>query len=133
MSIRARIRAIALAFATAGCMALPATGVQAAVVDTPELLQELRPSARDQLHAVLARDDLRQQLVEMGVDPDAAAARIERLSDSEIAALDEYLQSLPAGGDALGVGVVLVVFLVFVITDVIGATDIFPFIRPVTR
>ncbi len=129
MSFSARIRALILAVATAGCVALPATGVQAAVVGTPELLQELRPSARDQLREALARDDLRQQLVEMGVDPRAAAARIERLSDSEIAALDQHLQSLPAGGDALGV--VLVVFLVFVITDVIGATDIFPFIRPV--
>ena len=36
---------------------------------------------------------------------------------------------LPAGGDVLGV--ILVVFIVFVITDVIGATDIFPFIKPV--
>jgi hypothetical protein len=43
--------------------------------------------------------------------------------------LNNHLTELPAGGDILGLAVL--VFLVFVLTDVIGATDIFPFIHPV--
>jgi hypothetical protein len=51
------------------------------------------------------------------------------MTDEEIAQLNQQIDELPAGGDVLGI--LLVIFIVFVITDVIGATDIFPFIHPV--
>jgi hypothetical protein len=51
------------------------------------------------------------------------------MTDEEMAQLNQQIDELPAGGDVLGI--LLVIFLVFVITDVIGATDIFPFIHPV--
>lgn len=132
MCIAARCRAVLLIAASMLLCILPATTTQAAVVGTGDLLQLEQTSPRVALDALLAREDLQQQFEAMGVDPAAAAARLQRLSDEEIVALNQELESLPAGGlDGLTVG--LIVFIVFVVTDVIGATDIFPFIRPVQR
>ena len=52
------------------------------------------------------------------------------MTDAEIAQINQRLSSLPAGSSSV-VGAILIVFIVFVITDVLGATDIFPFIRPI--
>lgn len=132
MSIAARCRAALLLAASMLLCVLPVTTTQAAVVGTGELLQLESSSQRAASDALLVREDLQRQFEEMGVDPAAAAARLRRLSDEEIAALHEQLDSLPAGAMD-GVTVALIVFIVFVVTDVIGATDIFPFIRPVQR
>jgi len=56
-------------------------------------------------------------------------SRIDSLTDSELARINRHVDTLDAGGNILGI--LLVIFIVFVITDVIGATDIFPFIHPV--
>ena len=53
------------------------------------------------------------------------------MTDTEIMQLNERLKDMPAGEGAAGI--ILVVFIVFVITDMLGATDIFSFIRPITR
>jgi multidrug resistance efflux pump len=82
---------------------------------------------RGQLLAALDREDVRQQLVAMGVDPKAAQERVAALSDEEIQNLNGRVQSLPAGGDILGVAVLI--FLVLLLTDILGYTDIFPFVK----
>ena len=51
------------------------------------------------------------------------------MSDQQISEIGQNIEQLPAGADAGSV--ILTLFIVFVITDVIGATDIFPFIKPV--
>ena len=102
----------------------------AGMVGTDQLLvTEQAQMDRQQLLVTLSREDVRQQLSYMGVDPLQAAERVARMTNEEILVLSEGIGDLPAGSGVLGV--VLVVFIVFVITDVIGATDIFPFIRPV--
>ena len=93
------------------------------------LVAEQVQADRERLLSTLSRDDVRQQLSQMGVDPLQAAERVARMTDAEITTLSEGIADLPAGSGVLGA--VLVIFIVFVITDVIGATDIFPFIRPV--
>jgi hypothetical protein len=107
--------------------------VQAAMIGNGELLQQAQQQLdRERLVTLLERADVQQQLVALGVDPEAATARVATLTDNEIAQLNERLGELPAGGtDALAV--VLIVFIIFVITDVIGATDIFPFIKPINK
>jgi hypothetical protein len=102
----------------------------AGMVGTEQLLvAEQVQMDREQLLATLSRAEVKQQLSDMGVDPLQAAERVARMTDAEIAALSEGLGDLPAGSGVLGA--VVLIFVVFVITDVIGATDIFPFIRPV--
>jgi hypothetical protein len=100
------------------------------MVTTPQVIQaEQTRVDRADLLAALEREDVRSQLEAMGVDASMAAERVAAMTDAEVAELNERLGDLPAGADALGV--ILLILLVFIITDVIGATDIFPFINPV--
>jgi hypothetical protein len=84
-------------------------------------------AARDRIHATLAREEVKQALVARGVSPADVQARVEALTDDEAAQLAAKLDQLPAGGDALGV--LLVIFLVLLLTDILGYTDIFPFVK----
>jgi uncharacterized membrane protein YgcG len=84
---------------------------------------------RQGLLSALEREDLRRQLAALGVDVASARERVAALTDSEVARLNQRLAELPAGGDVLGV--ILLLFIVFIVTDALGATDIFPFVHPV--
>lgn len=92
-------------------------------------------SARSRVASLLARDDVQAQLESLGVDPDDARARVAALTDAEVVALDGRLGELPAGGDFVGavVGVVIVTIAVLIFTDLLGLTDVFPFIDPLPR
>lgn len=105
----------------------PVMTVHAAMLDNDTLLESAQ--TRDSLQQLLGREAAQQQLLALGVDPEWVATRTASLSESELARINQGIEQLNAGGDALGV--ILIVFIVFVITDVIGATDIFPFIHPV--
>jgi len=121
---------LGLAVALTGIMGAQIAPVQAAMVTTPQVIQaEQTRVDRADLLAALEREDVRSQLEAMGVDASMAAERVAAMTDAEVAELNERLGDLPAGADALGV--ILLILLVFIITDVIGATDIFPFINPV--
>jgi hypothetical protein len=52
------------------------------------------------------------------------------LSDEELAQLAPGMDTLPAGGDGV-IGAIVFVFLVLLITDILGLTKIFPFTRSV--
>lgn len=122
-----RFISLLLVAVVVGGQALP---LQAAMIGTDTLLQQHQSQLdREQLVQMLGRDEVQQQLVALGVDVVDASERVAQLTDSEVRQLNERLAELPAGGDVLGL--VVLVFLVFVVTDVIGATDIFPFIHPV--
>lgn len=87
---------------------------------------------RDQVKSFLARAEVRDELNALGVEPGAALARVEALSDEEVAQLAGRLDQLPVGGaDALAVA--LIVFLVLLFTDIMGYTKIFPFTRPAQK
>src|SRR5699024_706735 len=115
----------------AGMLLTVATApVHASLVGTDEVLADARIQAdRAELLQVLQRDEVRQQLEAMGVEPADAEKRVQRMTEAELAQLQGRMDQAPAGGDALGVA--LAVFIVFIVTDVIGATDIFPFVHPV--
>lgn len=103
---------------------------QAAMIANDVVISQAQHhSARAELMQTVQREDVRQQLLNMGVNQAAIESRINLMTDEEIAQLNQQIEELPAGGSVLGV--LLIIFIVFVITDVIGATDIFPFIKPV--
>ena len=84
---------------------------------------------RQRIAAAFERAEVREQLAALGVDLGEAQARVAALSDAEAADLAARIDALPAGGvDVLAV--VLVVFLVLLLTDILGYTKIFPFTRP---
>ncbi len=106
------------------------SSANAGVISSSDMLVEQHQfESKQSVKAFLDRDDVKQQLVDMGVSPTDVDARINAMTADELAELNANLQDAPAGAGL--VGVVLTIFIVFVITDVIGATDIFPFIRPV--
>ena len=108
----------------------PMMPAQAALVGNDQLIGATHANVdRGMLREALQRDSVKQQLSALGVTQEQALQRVDRMTDQEVAQLNQQLADLPAGGDVLGV--VLLIFLVFVITDVIGATNIFPFIHPV--
>ena len=87
-------------------------------------------SDRGHVQSVLDRQEVRAGLEARGVSPADVKARVAAMSDDEVAQLAAQLDSLPAGGaDVLGV--LLVVFIVLLITDILGFTKIFPFTRSV--
>lgn len=109
----------------------PAISAQAAMLDNASLLAEDPvEQTRDSLQQLLERDEARQQLQALGVSPEWALERARTLSAGELARINQGIGQLETGSDSV-LGVLLVIFIVFVITDVIGATDIFPFIHPV--
>lgn len=111
-------------------MSLSYTSTQAAVVSNELIINQAQhSSARTALIQTLNRSDVKQELLNMGVTPADVENRIALMTQEEIAQLSQQIDELPAGGDVLGV--LLIIFLVFVITDIIGATNIFPFIKPV--
>ena len=106
------------------------SSAQAAMITNDIVIaQSQQQDARNELVRTVQREDVRQQLLDRGVSPAAVEDRINMMTPEEIAHLNQQIADLPAGGDVLGV--LLVIFIVFVITDIIGATDIFPFIKPV--
>ncbi len=110
-----------------GCSSLP---LQAAMISTEQVVMQQQASLdRDQLTAMFDRVDVQQQMVALGVSVDDVQKRIAMMSDAEVAQLNQQMSELPAGSSVLSLAVLI--FIVFVVTDVIGATDIFPFIKPV--
>ena len=89
--------------------------------------QNVTTDAHQQLNDFLARDDIRAELVKLGVDPAAAKARVDALTAEEAALAAERMPDMPAGGNV--VGAIVFIFLVLLITDLLGLTDVFPFVR----
>jgi len=111
---------------------LPMMPAQAAMVGTDQLIAAQAASdVRTSLKSVLNSDAARDQLQLLGVNPADVDARIDSLTDAELARIDQQIGNLESGEGILGI--ILIVFIVFVITDVLGATDIFPFIHPIER
>ena len=101
---------------------------QAGIVATDEAAhQQVLAADRAELIAALDREDVRNQLVALGVAPEEAAARINAMSDVELAQVMDQVNEMPAGEGAIGfvVGVALIVLVVFLVTDAFEVTDVY--------
>jgi hypothetical protein len=103
---------------------------QAAIIANNQLIQQTQQANdRANLLQTLQRADVQAQLLTMGVTTADIQNRVSQMTGDEVAQLNQQINELPAGGDVLGL--LVLIFIIFVITDVIGATDIFPFIHPI--
>ena len=129
-------RLVALAMALVLLAAAgPLNLAQAAMVTTDQVVeQSALASERARVMSFVAREDVRDQLRAMGIEPDEVAERTASLSDAEIQEIAGHLDQLPAGEGAIGIllGILLAIFIVLIITDVLGITNAFTFIKPVT-
>ncbi len=109
-----------------------AHAAQAGLISTEAVAnaQAARNAAQDRVLILetLKRPELQAKMEEMGVSRADAEKRVAALSDREVSLLAEKIQSAPAGGsDALTVA--LIVFIVLLVTDILGFTNIFPFVK----
>lgn len=105
----------------------------AGIVTTDQLVDlQMDAMNRDRITDFLTREDVRRQMTDLGVDPADTGLRVAALSDAEAHAVAAKIDSAPAGQGTVGALLLtaVVVFLVFVVTDVTGVTDIFPFDNP---
>ena len=115
-------------------VSLPVNVAQSALVTTDQVLAASQAEEdRARVLSFLAREDVRQQITSLGVDPDEAARRVQSLSDAEIAQIVDQMDQDPAGQGVVVflVATILIIFLILLITDLLGATDVFPFIDPI--
>ena len=104
---------------------------QAALVSTEQVARsvavEQGESAHVKLNELLARADVQTQLELAGVSPADARDRIAALTDEEATLLAQQIENAPAGAGI--VGAIVVIFLVLLVTDILGLTRVFPFTR----
>lgn len=87
-------------------------------------------NSRARVSAFLNRQDVQTAMVQHGVNPEEAQKRVSGLSDEEVLKAARVMDQMPAGGDGVGsvVGAAVFIFVVLLITDLLGLTHVFPFI-----
>lgn len=115
-------------------LVLGSVSVSAAPLPASELVStqaalsaERADSDRERINEILSRTDVQEQLVAQGVDLAEVEARVAALSDEEARQMAEQLDQLPAGASV--VGALVLIFLVLLVTDILGLTNVFPFTR----
>lgn len=105
---------------------------RAAMIDTGEIFKQNQddPTSKS-IKTFLDRSEVQKYLMDWGINPEEAKARVDSLTDEEIENIASRMDQLPAGGGALGtiVGAVLIVFIVLLVTDILGLTDVFSFVK----
>lgn len=106
--------------------------VQAAMISTEQVadsvITQKSNQDREDIISMLSRDDVQSELVARGIDPIEAKSRVAALTDNEASSLASQLDKAPAGGF---IGAIVLVFLVLLLTDILGFTKVFPFTRSI--
>lgn len=102
--------------------------VQAGMIGTEAVVNAAQAQQnRERLHNAFSRDDVQAQLLARGVDPAQVEARLDSLTDEEVQTLASNMDQLPAGGGV--VGALVLIFLVLLVTDLLGLTNVYPFVK----
>jgi hypothetical protein len=100
----------------------------AGMVGTGEMIgQQQVQLDRQELISMLDRQDVQAKLADLGVSQDQVKERIQNLTPAELADFERQLAEAPAGQDV--VGIIVLFLLVFIITDMLCATNVFPFVN----
>lgn len=108
-----------------------ASVAQAGMIGTEQVVHESSVAEkRAQIQSILNREDVRDKLAELGVKPEQVKTRVAALSDAEVQQLSQRMDELHAGEGPVETVLVLgvFVFLVLLVTDILGFTDVFPFV-----
>lgn len=110
-------------------MGLPLQPAFASIVETDQAVShELAGQDRARINAFIDREDVLAQLQKQGVTAGEAKARVNALTDEETHKIAGKLDQLPAGGSGI-LEVLLTVFIILLITDILGFTKVFSFTR----
>ncbi len=110
-------------------LSLFSTTMFAGVISTKDVLHE--SSSNVTINGFLAKQEVQAKLAELGVSSETIQERIASLTDEEIAQINQKIDSMPAGGNAGGavLGVLVFIFIVLLVTDILGFTKVFNFTR----
>ena len=128
-------RLVALVVAPALFLCTSVQTANAAMVATSEVLHAAQAPSEDRaaVLAFLDRGDVQEVLEGWGVAPEVAKQRVESMTDAELAGFAARIEQLPAGGNgsAIGavIGAIVLIFIILLITDLLGLTDVFPFVK----
>ena len=135
-NIRNRLRPVSIFLVILMLMlSLPYQSALAALIGTEDLMgSQEATEARAYITSVLAREDIQKALIARGINPIEAQARVGTLTDQEAIQFANTMEQLPAGG-LIGylVGLAVLVFLVLLVTDILGFTDVFPFVKKTVK
>ena len=105
--------------------------VQAALISTEQVVSVAAAQQnRAKIAATFARPEVQAELQKMGISTEEAQARVAALTDAETVSVAHQIDSLPAGGDGV-VGALIFIFVLLLVTDILGLTKVFPFTRSV--
>ena len=114
-------------------VAVPYQSVMAAMVETEATLDITvkGQEARNAIKTILAREDAQAVLRAQGIDPLEAMARVDSLTDAEAQRIVDEIEELPAGGGFFVTFLIVVgvIFIILMITDALGYTNVFTFVR----
>lgn len=108
---------------------LPMRSANAAMIGTESAVdQTVVAQNREKVESFMSRTDVRDQFQKMGLSADDAKSRVASMTDQEINKIAGRIDEMPAGGSTVGTILIvgLVVFIVLLITDLLGWTKIFP-------
>ncbi|OLU27389.1 hypothetical protein BVH03_14330 [Pseudomonas sp. PA15(2017)] len=104
----------------------------AAMIGTGEVLTEQQQQVdRQQLLSMLDDQQVKDKLLAMGVERDQVENRINNLTSAELSQFNQQLSEAPAGAGV--VGIIVLFLVIFIITDMLCATDIFSFVKCINR
>jgi hypothetical protein len=104
----------------------------AKMVDTETMMRATQQKdGRDRIIAFLERKEVQQAMAQHNVSIDEAKKRVAALTDAEVMQINQTMDRLPAGGDGVGVvvGAAVFIFVVLLITDLLGLTHVFSFVN----
>ena len=111
---------------------MPMPRAQAALVTSEDLaIQRSAAADRARINDLMAREDIQREFKIQGISPQEAQARVNSMTDQEVSQVVGRLDQLPAGQSVVGaiIGAAVLVFIVLLITDIVGWTKVFPFTR----
>lgn len=118
-------------------LSIPSGMARAGLVATEQVVAERTAHEdRARVQNFLQREDVRKHLTRFGVNPAEAAARVNALSDAEVRQVAGQVDRIPAGQDGtvgIIVGAIVLIFIILLVTDLLGLTDIFPFVKKSKR
>lgn len=105
------------------------------MISTMEVIENVSlEEEREKVISFMEKTQIQKQMIEMGVNPVEAIQRVNSLSYQEVRSLSQEIDKLPAGADfGFGsiIGATVFVFIVLLVTDILGFTKVFPFTRSV--
>lgn len=105
--------------------------VHAAMITTGELVaSETQELSRNQVLAVLDKQEAIDTMASLGIDAETVQQRVNNMTADELQAFNQQVADMQAGGSSL-LGVVVLVFVVLIVLDLLGTTNVFPAIKQI--